>query len=138
MAKAAFACLAITLILLSGCANKAPKDEIVTLDKTTAQPCYLPDAEKGKYASPKMTPDAMVKIYSAGRARNINGCAGVAFQIDNKGKTTNVRIVKEAPQGSGFGDDLANAVRLAVFDKPKEAGKTYYVSTSHIMNPNAK
>ena len=128
-----------TYLLITGCTNTVvvvqPSPDIVKAVGSRAdQPCVLAPDERGKYANAVPIVAVPSQVPQEAKDARVDGCAGVAFQLDLAGTPTNLTVLRESPTGFGFALALRNALLADQFKPTSNADQWYYVSSAMITS----
>jgi hypothetical protein len=131
MNRIAFSATALILLSLSGCTTY-----IINLPKAPEvheHKCY--SAEDAQFHYHSTPPVVMAGIVPSPQAKSekMSGCAAVKFQIDAKGKANNITVIREYPEGYGYGQAVSDAVRRSTYSVPQDPDDWYFVNSDNVL-----
>jgi hypothetical protein len=129
----------VACLLTTGCTNtvvvvQPSPDVMKAVGSRTDQPCALAPNERGKYANAIPIVAVPSLVPQEAKDARVDGCAGIAFQLDLAGTPTNLTTVRETPTGFGFALALRNALLADQFKPTSNADQWYYVSSAMITS----
>jgi hypothetical protein len=129
----------VVCLITTSCTNtvvvvQPSRDVVNAVGSRADQPCILGQDGRGKYANAVPTTVMPPQIPQEAKDARVDGCAGVAFQLDLAGTPTNLTTVRESPTGFGFALALRNALLGDQFKSTSDADQWYYVSSAMITS----
>jgi outer membrane biosynthesis protein TonB len=117
------------MLLAAGCASQ----DMGTAQSTPGA-CQIPEAEQTQFNTMapriKSFPNNKESVPKKALDAHMDGCASVKYKIDAGGHATNIKVLKEEPQGYGFGQTAVTQLKHTKFEKPAKANKWYWKISS--------
>jgi hypothetical protein len=121
---------------LTACAQRqvivaVPVDSAALNNAAVAKQCVSPEDKQTTYFTAQSVVSAGMVAPPHASAEHRSGCAAVKFQLTPDGKATNVAILREYPQGYGYGQALAESIQRSTYKPPIGVNDWFFVNVAH-------